>query len=618
VVSGVIHHDHIALTRLRRRRALRISLTLALVGVGVLASAPAALAHAQLLGTSPASGATVQVQPKQVIFEFNQAVSGTLGAVRVYDAQGNEVDDLNVSHPGGNEHWMGVGLKPGLPDGTYTGTYRVISADTHIVYGGLVFNIGHAGATPKFTVAGLIGKNESGKVTEAAFGVVRGLNYLTLALMVGGLAFLFFAWLPGFTAVAGSESRWSEASRAFASRLGRLFVVAIVLGMVVSVLGVLLQGASAAGVSLWASLKGSIINNTLESRFGEVWGLRTIDWLALGALLLAARAIHRDAIPVLGQSGQNAEGVALAVRPPRVIVALLGIGGAYLSITPALAGHASIESPVGVFFPSDVLHVLAGAVWVGGIACLLLALPGATRQLEGAERSRLLLATLARFSPLALGSVIVIAATGVIQAYINVRSFSALFHTAYGALIIVKIVLLGSLIGLGWLNRERVIPAMKRLVGDGLSPGGIGVLARRAMRGEIVLMLCVFGVTAALISYAPPIDAASGPFSTNTTIGSAELEMTVEPARVGLNTIHLYLINAKDGSQFTGTKELIVTAALPSKGIGPLSLKANLSGPGHYTLNSTELSPGGTWEIKITDRISEFQEYSRTVKVPIR
>ena len=66
--------------------------------------------------------------------------------MRVYDAQGNEVDDLDVSHPEGQEHWMGVGLKPHLPDGTYTATYRVISADTHIVYGGLVFNLGHAGA----------------------------------------------------------------------------------------------------------------------------------------------------------------------------------------------------------------------------------------------------------------------------------------------------------------------------------------------------------------------------------------------------------------------------------------------------------------------------------------
>jgi copper transport protein len=137
------------------------------------------------------------------------------------------------------------------------------------------------------------------------------------------------------------------------------------------------------------------------------------------------------------------------------------------------------------------------------------------------------------------------------------------------------------------------------------------------MRGELALMLCVFGVTAALITYAPPIDAASGPFSTNTTLGPAELEMTVEPARVGLNTVHLYLINAENGTQFTATKELVVTADLPSKGIGPLPMQANVAGPGHYILSSTELSPGGTWDIQITDRISEFEEYTRTVKVPI-
>ena len=91
-------------------------------------------------------GATVKTQPKEVIFKYNQPVGGTVGAVRVYNAQGSEVDDLDVSHPGGHESWMGVGLKPNLPDGTYTATYRVISADTHIVYGGLVFSIGHAGA----------------------------------------------------------------------------------------------------------------------------------------------------------------------------------------------------------------------------------------------------------------------------------------------------------------------------------------------------------------------------------------------------------------------------------------------------------------------------------------
>jgi copper transport protein len=601
--------------RTRRTAGVKGLLALSLAVVGLLASASVAGAHAQLLGTSPLPGSTVRVQPEQVIFEFNQDVGGTLGAVRVYDARGEEVDNLDVSHPGGDERWMGVGLKPHLPDGTYTGTYRVISADTHIVYGGLVFNIGHAGATPKFTVAGLIGKNRSGEVTEVAFGVIRGLNYLTLALMVGGLAFLFFTWIPGLLTVAETDERWPMASRVFALRLRRLFAIAIVLGAIVSVLGVLLQGASAAGVSLWSSLRSTIVESTLESRFGTVWGVRAIDWMLLGALLLGAKAPRRDAIRALRPS-QNS-GAVLTARPSSLILALLGVGAGYLAITPALAGHASVESPVAVFFPSDVLHVLAGSVWVGGIVCLLLALPGATRQLEGAERSRLLLAILARFSPLALGSVVAIAVTGVIQAYIDVRSLHGLFHTTYGVLIVVKVLLLLSLIGLGWVNRERVIPMLKRVVGDGASPGGVGVLARRTMRGELALMLCVFGATAALIGYAPPIDAASGPFSTNTTIGSAELEMTVEPAKVGLNTIHLYLIDAKTGAQFSATKELTATARLPSKGIGPLPLKANVAGPGHYVLDSAVLSPSGTWSIEITDRVSEFEQFSRTVRVPI-
>ncbi len=581
-----------------------VALTVALACACGLARAPAAFAHAQLLGGSPTSGSTVPTQPKEVIFEFNQNVGGTLGAVRVYDAQGNEVDNLAVSHPDGNEHWMGVGLKSGLPDGTYTATYRVISADTHIVYGGLVFSIGHPGATPKFTVAGLIGRNKSGKVTVIAFGVVRALDYMTIALMVGALAFVLFAWLPALAAGGGAEQRWRAAGDAFSSRLGKLLAIAVVGGLVVSVLGVLLQGASAAGVSLWGSLKGTIVENTLESRFGEVWGGRAIDWLLIGGLLLAVRTMSK--------------GLALTRRPPAALLVPLALACAYLVITPALAGHASIQSPTELFFPSDALHVFAASVWVGGIACLLLALPVATRQLEGPERSRLLLATLARFSPLALCSVIAIAITGTIQAYIDVRSVEGLLHTTYGAIVIAKTALLATLVGFGWVNRERVIPALRRIVGEDRPPGGVGALERRTMSGELLLMLSVFGLTAALISYAPPIDAASGPFSINTTIGQAELEMTVEPAKVGLNTIHLYLIDAKTGVQFTATKELTATARLPSKGIGPLTLKASLAGPGHYILSSAVLSPGGTWDIEIVDRISEFEQYTRVVKVPIR
>jgi copper transport protein len=597
----------------------------------LLSAAPAAFAHAQLLGTSPASGATLATQPKLVVFKFGENVGGTLGAVRVYDAAGNEVDNASVSHPAGNAHSIAVGLRPQLPDGTYTATYRVISADTHIVYGGLVFNIGHASAASKVTVAGLIKRNESGRVTKIAFGVTRALDYVSIALMLGALAFVLVAWAPALRALTETDDdTWRAASRTFARRMRHLLYVAIALGTIVSVLGFVLQGASAAGVSLWTSLKGSVLNDTLSTRFGAVWAARALDWLVLGVLLLGAQARGHGLVPTLRPDADTEtprddrptlahhDTRTLTPGPPPAILAALTLGAAYLALTPALAGHASIEHPTWLFFPADALHVLAASVWVGGIACLLLALPAATRRLEATDRTRLLLATLARFSPLALAAVVTIAITGVVQALIDVRTVHGLFHTTYGALVIAKGALLLVLIALGWVNRERVLPALRRLVEARSTPGAAGVLARRTMRGELALMLCVFGVTAALISYTPPIDADAGPFSVNTTLGPAELEMTLEPAEVGLNTAHIYLIDARSGTQFTQTKELTVTAKLPSKGIGPIALKTIPAGPGHYILNSAVLSPAGEWQLEVTDRVSEFEQHSRTIDVPIR
>ncbi len=600
-----------AYPRGRRRSRLALGAAASQAALAfLLGSAPAAWGHAQLVGTSPAPGSTVSTQPATVVFKFNQPVGGTAGAVRVYDSAGAEVDDLDVTHPDGNSHWMGVGLRPHLPDGTYTATYRVISADTHIVYGGLVFNLGHPSASSSVTVAGLISRAESGEVTKISFGVVRALDYLTIALMAGGVCFLLLVWRPALRASREPEpERVPESDAAFLARSTRLLLAAVVAGLLASVLGVLLQGASAAGVSLWSSLKGSIVEVTLETRFGWVWAARALVWLLLGLLVLASRRLRLGAL-------------AGSRRHPTVAAGLLdgalAIGSLYLVMTPALAGHASVESPRGVFFPSDVIHVGAGSIWVGGICMLLFALPAATRLLEPERRSALLLAALSRFSPVALGAVVAIALTGVLQAYIDVRWVHALFDTTYGLLIVVKTLLLLGLIALGWVNRSRIIPALYRLADAAVAPGATGRLARRSLRGELALMLCVFGVTAALISYAPSIDAANGPFAVNTKIGPALLEMTVEPATVGPNTIHLYLIDQRTGAQYTATKELTATAKLPAKHIGPLRLHPTLAGPGHYVFNSAVLSPGGTWEIEVVDRISEFEENSKVVKVPIR
>ena len=93
--------------------------------------------------------------------------------------------------------------------------------------------------------------------------------------------------------------------------------------------------------------------------------------------------------------------------------------------------------------------------------------------------------------------------------------------------------------------------------------------------------------------------------------------MTVDPARVGANEIHLYMFDAKSGAQYTGTKELDVTASDTDKNIS-LPLTPQLSGPGHYTIPGALLSVPGTWKIEVTLRVSAFDEFTKDFSVPIR
>jgi copper transport protein len=244
--------------------------------------------------------------------------------------------------------------------------------------------------------------------------------------------------------------------------------------------------------------------------------------------------------------------------------------------------------------------------------------PAATRALAAPERSRLLAATLVRFSPLALAAVGVLAATGVAQALLEVRSLDAFTDTAYGRAVLIKVGLLFALIGLGAVNRQRVVPALRRVAGAGEAPGGAGLLLRRTLRAEVALVLVVLGVTGALTGYAPPAATAAGPQSISKRLGPLDLELTVDPATVGPNALHVYLFRARDGAPFTGTKELTVRLSLPAKNIGPIDARLHRAGPGHFLADAVTLSPGGTWQVEVTDRVSDFDEYATKATVQVR
>ena len=68
----------------------------------------------------------------------------------------------------------------------------------------------------------------------------------------------------------------------------------------------------------------------------------------------------------------------------------------------------------------------------------------------------------------------------------------------------------------------------------------------------------------------------------------------------------------------TGPRRSSVTARLPAKGIGPLDLEARKTGPGHYTVPAATLAPAGDWRLEVDALVSEFDQYTTTVEVPVR
>ncbi|MEV1294599.1 CopD family protein [Pseudonocardia sp. NPDC049635] len=156
---------------------------------------------------------------------------------------------------------------------------------------------------------------------------------------------------------------------------------------------------------------------------------------------------------------------------PAALVLALAIAGA---AAPAAFGHAAASPHAALAVPGVVLHVAAALLWVGGLGAVLVL---------AREPARLAVA-LPRFSRLAGWSVALLVVSGVLAATARLGSPAELVDGGYGALVLVKIVLLAGAAALGGLTRRR------------LRAGRIPVLAWAGV--EILLLLAAIGVAATL------------------------------------------------------------------------------------------------------------------------
>jgi copper transport protein len=561
----------------------------------LLGLAGSASAHAVLESSSPTRGAQVDAAPKHVDFTFNEPVEASLGAVRVFNTDGDQVQTDDLERPGDNADSVGAGLPGNLPDGLYTATYPVISADSHPVSGGITFTIGkpgkgEAGFVQGKTISELLAESESGKVTEVAFWADRWIGYMAIALAIGALLWMLAAWNP-----ATADDRIDR--RRLDRRFVRLILVAASAGLLAALLAIFFQGAIGAGTSFWKAFGSGIPEEVIHTRFGTVMLVRSAAWVALIALVLAGRG---------------------SFAKVGVVPALALVAGLVLAASPAFAGHASTRDPSWLLVPSDVVHVGSMAVWAGGLAAMLALLPVGTRQLaDPVDKTGLLTRVTLSFSAIALTAVALIAVSGAIQAIIEVGSIPDLFATQFGRAVVIKVVLFAVLIGIGVNHRTRLIPKLVARFENSESPGAPGNRFRRLLRIEVALVVAVLGVTAALVSYPPPDAIQSGPASGSVVIEGKQVEYTVDPARVGSNEVHIYVFDDQTGAP-EPVRSMDVSFSLPSEDIAPIDAKVRRAGPGHFVAPSAMLGVKGEWLADVAIRLSRFDEPIAEFEVNVR
>ncbi|MFD0737651.1 copper resistance CopC/CopD family protein [Planotetraspora mira] len=589
----------------RARLIARLAVVAILVACGLVADLVStavtrpAYAHAYLTKSSPVDGQVLHSPPADVRLTFNEAVSFNQRSFQLLDVTGKK---LAIGAPGyvdGKANTARVSLPASLVEGTYVLAWRITSADSHVVSGAFSFSIGRPStlATPV--------EEDVSPAVPVVDAVGRALAFLGLALALGGALFVAVLWPAGRDDRRGRGIVWSG----FAALTAGTVVVLLV------------QGPYAAGTSLTEVFDPELLSATLSTRLGHALSVRLLLVLALGvAFWIAVRPSSSPAD--VRTDGARTSGAGT------VGVGVAGVGAACAVLLPftwTLADHAQTGEQTWLAVPATSLHLLAMALWLGGLitlaACVLP--PGRGREPTGAVS---LEPALPRFSTLAQICFAVIAVTGVYLAWRQVGTWGALGGTGYGQLLLGKLAAVLAVVGLAAGARRFVRRRGRDSLGLDAAPYTAVRRLRRSVAGEVVLGVAVVSITAVLVntapartSYAPPVHTtvplpaavadAVGPAAG---LGGGSVEVKIEPAKLGSNVADIY-ITGRNGSLVAVPE---VSGALESRdrSVPALPVKVSAAEPGHYVANSMSIPYPGEWVLRLDIRVSDFDE--TPVRVP--
>ncbi len=661
--------------------ARRVGFLLAAMFVAVVVTAAPASAHAVLERSDPVGGATREIPPSRVVLTFSESVTVNAGSITVISASGRRVDDGGARHgQGGNE--AVVGLRPGLGNGTYVVSWHVVSADSHPVSGGFFFGVGVApdAAAAASVSTGAHGSVVVGVLAGVArFAAFAGLTVLVgaglflLLLWPAGLGLsaprrlLWTGW--GVTlgaAVAllllqgpygagqglSAIARWDPLSTTLHGRYGHLVLLRI-LALLLAV--PLLRTITAGHRRSLLELVGlALVATVTQSAAGHA-GVGDDAWLAtanltlhllgvaawgggLAVLVIFLRSTSRrgpaedrrppgDTEVPAARAAELAEVLPRWSRTAMAAVTVIVVTGVYqtwreIGSLPALdATTYGRLLLVKLWFVAMML----GFGWLGHKWVVAHHRPAATaltaghwdaaEDATGDTRGSTAVGVATR----AVGRVAELSGpTGsVLPVQRESRAHANHDRTAFGPPIIRRF---GPLAArkkhdLAAFGPPGEASSSSLLTRPRVSEGALARL-RRGVALEAGIAAVVLGVTAVLVNSVPARTSYVPPFSDTVFAGPLTVQVDIAPTRRGPQTLHVYVFDPTGKAQ--PLADASAALSLPDAGLGPLPVSLTRAAPGHVINENMQVPLPGIWQLRLTLRVNDFDQYVTTLFYQVR
>ena len=431
----------------------------AIAACAVLLPAAPAFGHAAFVGSEPEPGVRLEQAPQRVVVTFTEPLNRRLSRATVVGPDGGTVA---VAAQAAADRRLVLRPARALGSGAYRVRWHTVSTeDGHALEGSFSFGVRAPAVGGEHAV-------EQSPLARAGWirVALRALLYVAVLLFAAGLLVPALvrarpSWLA--PATLDGEGVDTPALRARERRI----VADVGWAAVAAAVGATLAEAADAAGGLSA---GGVSDFLLSGSAGAA------RLAVVVALVVAAGAVAR-------WPRWAAAAAALA---------LLGI---------AASGHASSATPRAPSILNDWLHLLSGAVWLGGIGLLALVWTPALRRGGRPVRQAVARHVLPGFGRVALPAFVVVAATGVVSLITQLGHLDALWTTAYGRVLLVKIALVGLLASASAVHAWRLRPQLLR------EPGPDARVDRRhwgLVRSEPVLGVGVVAAVAVLVAFPLP------------------------------------------------------------------------------------------------------------------